>query len=41
MFHHESRKPIYFGGQSSKFKAMSDKTGVGVDVCTLVSAGCF
>ena len=42
MFHHESRKPIYFGISRSKFKVTRHKNiaGVGYDAfeCWLLSA---
>jgi len=43
-FHDESWKPIYVGVERSKVKVTrhkSDKTGAGVGLCTLVSAGLF
>jgi len=41
MFHCKSWRPIYFGFEKSKVKVTSHKNNVGVDLCTLVSAGFF
>ena len=41
MFHHESRKSIYFGVRRSKIKVTSHENIAGVGLYTLVSAGCF
>ena len=41
MFHDKSWKPINFGVKRSKIKVTSHKSGAGVDLCTLVSAGFF
>jgi len=43
IFHDESWKRIYFGVKRSKVKVTSQKNiaGVGLGLCTLVSAGVF
>jgi len=41
IFHYESGKSIYFGGQNVKDQGhkAQKRAGVGLDLCTLVSAG--
>jgi len=41
MFHHESRKSIYYGVKMSKVKVTRHKNIAGVGLCTFVSAGFF